>query len=354
VVGAVSLLAEVGLELGTLHLDVRVEAATGSVVGLVGPNGAGKTSLLRAVAGLLPLQRGRVVLDGRPLDDPAAGTWVEPEHRGIGYLPQDHLLFPHLSALDNVAFGPRARGAGRAAARARAQDLLELVGLGDVGGSRPRDLSGGQAQRVALARALAPSPRLLLLDEPLAALDAATRSGLRRDLRRLLVEGGGTHLLVTHDPIEALVLADQLVVVEGGSVVQVGRPEDVARHPRSRWAAELMGMNLIAGVASGTDVRTSGGQVLVVADVTSGDVLLTLRPQAIALHRHRPEGSPRNVWPTVVTGVETAGDRVRVELGAPLPLTAEVTHAALVALRLEVGEAVWASVKATELAVQAA
>jgi molybdate transport system ATP-binding protein len=350
----VSLVADVGLRLGTLALDVRIDAADGGVVGVVGPNGAGKTTLLRAVAGLVPLDRGRIELDGRTLDDPATGTWVEPEDRSIGYVPQDHLLFPHLSALDNVAFGPRARGASRTASRARARELLELVGLADVAGARPRDLSGGQAQRVALARALAPAPRLLLLDEPLAALDAATRSGLRSDLRRLLAEAGGTHLLVTHDPIEALVLADQLVVVEGGAVVQAGRPGDVARHPRSRWAAELMGVNLIPGVATGTDVRTAGGLVLVVADVASGDVLLTLRPHAVALHRSRPEGSPRNVWWTVVTGVETAGDRVRVELGAPLVLTAEVTHAALVALRLEVGEPVWASVKATELAVQPA
>src|SRR4051794_16365182 len=158
------------------------------------------------------------------MDDPAAGTFVVPERRGVGYVFQDYLLFPHLTALENVAFGLRARGVHRREARAAAARWLERLGVGEYAGARPRALSGGQAQRVALARALATEPRLLLLDEPLAALDAATRVEVRAELRRHLATFGGARLLVTHDPVEAMVLADRLVVLEDGRIVQSGRP----------------------------------------------------------------------------------------------------------------------------------
>jgi len=211
-----SLEARVGLRLGRLDLEVELAVGTGELVVLLGPNGAGKTTLLRALAGLVPLDRGRVVLDGAVLEDTAAGAWVPTERRPVGFVFQDYLLFPHLSALENVAFGLRARGLARAEARRRAAAWLDRVGLAAHAAARPRALSGGQAQRVALARAMVGEPRLLLLDEPLAALDAATRAEVRRDLRRHLASFGGTRLLVTHDPLEALALADRLVVLEGG------------------------------------------------------------------------------------------------------------------------------------------
>ena len=337
--------------LGALDLDVALTGAAGEVVALVGPNGAGKTTVLRVLAGLVPLDAGRVVLDGRVLDDPVAGTWVPTERRPIGYVFQDYLLFPHLSARDNVAFGLRSRGAPRAEARRRAGEWLERVGLAELAGAKPRALSGGQAQRVALARALATEPRLLLLDEPLSALDAQTRVQTRRELRRTLAGFGGTRLLVTHDPVEAMVLADRLVVVEEGRVVQTGAPVDVSRHPRSDYVAELVGLNLFRGLAAGVSVRLAPGFDLRTATTASGDVFVAVRPNAVALHTEPPGGSPRNVWAGVVEAIERRGEQVRVRVAGPVPLVAEVTPAAVADLGLDAGAPVWVAIKATDTTV---
>jgi molybdate transport system ATP-binding protein len=346
----VSLEAGLGLTLGTLVLEVELAVATGELVVLLGPNGAGKTTLLRAIAGLVPLDPGRVVLDGDVLEDTAAGTWVPTEQRPVGFVFQDYLLFPHLSALENVAFGLRARGLPKAEARRRAAGWLERVGLATHAGARPRALSGGQAQRVALARAMVGDPRLLLLDEPLAALDAATRTEVRRDLRRHLASFDGTRLLVTHDPLEAMALADRLVVLEGGHITQTGSPAEVSGRPRSRYAAELVGVNLFHGHADGHAVKLPGG-VLVVADDHHGEVFAAVHPHAVALHRQPPEGTPRNVWPGTADALEVVGDRVRVRVSGTVPVVAEVTPAAASELRLADGGPVWATVKATEVTV---
>jgi len=346
----VSLEAGLGLTLGTLVLEVELAVATGELVVLLGPNGAGKTTLLRAIAGLVPLERGRVVLDGDVLEDTAAGTWVPTEQRPVGFVFQDYLLFPHLSALENVAFGLRARGLPKAEARRRAAGWLERVGLATHAGARPRALSGGQAQRVALARAMVGDPRLLLLDEPLAALDAATRTEVRRDLRRHLASFDGTRLLVTHDPLEAMALADRLVVLEGGHITQTGSPAEVSGRPRSRYAAELVGVNLFRGHADGHAVKLPGG-VLVVADDHHGEVFAAVHPHAVALHRQPPEGTPRNIWPGTADALEVVGDRVRVRVSGTVPVVAEVTPAAASELRLADGGPVWATVKATEVTV---
>ena len=346
-----SLEARVELILGQLHLEVDLAVASGELVVLLGPNGAGKTTLLRALAGLVPLDRGRVVLDGRVLEDAEGGEWVPTEHRPIGFVFQDYLLFPHLSALENVAFGLRARGLPKAEARRRAAAWLERVGLAAHAASRPRALSGGQAQRVALARAMAGDPRLLLLDEPLAALDAATRTEVRRDLRRHLASFEGTRLLVTHDPLEAIALADRLVVLEEGKVTQTGTPAEVSGHPRSRYVAELVGVNLYRGQADGRSVRLAGGGTVVAADINYGEVFAAVHPHAVALHRRVPEGTPRNVWAGTADGVEVVGDRVRVQVTGPVPIVAEVTPTAAAELRLADGGQVWASVKATEVTV---
>jgi len=346
----VSLEAGLGLTLGTLVLEVELAVATGELVVLLGPNGAGKTTLLRAIAGLVPLDRGRVVLDGDVLEDTAAGTWVPTEQRPVGFVFQDYLLFPHLSALENVAFGLRARGLPKAEARRRAAGWLERVGLATHAGARPRALSGGQAQRVALARAMVGDPRLLLLDEPLAALDAATRTEVRRDLRRHLASFDGTRLLVTHDPLEAMALADRLVVLEGGHITQTGSPAEVSGRPRSRYAAELVGVNLFHGHADGHAVKLPGG-VLVVADDHHGEVFAAVHPHAVALHRQPPEGTHRNIWPGTADALEVVGDRVRVRVSGTVPVVAEVTPAAASELRLADGGPVWATVKATEVTV---
>jgi molybdate transport system ATP-binding protein len=346
-----SLQARVDLTLGSLHLDVEIEVASGELVVLLGPNGAGKTSLLRALAGLVPLDGGRVVLDGTVLDDVDGRVRVPTERRPIGFVFQDYLLFPHLSALENVAFGLRARGVPKAEARRRAAAWLERVGLADHARSRPRGLSGGQAQRVALARAMVADPRLLLLDEPLAALDAATRGEVRRDLRRHLASFDGTRLLVTHDPLEAMTMADRLVVLEHGRVTQTGTAAEVSGRPRSRYVAELVGVNLYRGKALGTTVELEGGGTLVAADERHGEVFAAVHPHAVALHRREPEGTPRNVWSGTAETLEVVGDRVRVRVVGQVPVVAEVTPAAASELRLADAGPVWASVKATEVRV---
>jgi molybdate transport system ATP-binding protein len=346
-----SLDARVELTLGHLHLDVEIAVATGELVVLLGPNGAGKTTLLRALAGLVPLEGGRVVLDEIVLDDPGKRVRVPTERRPIGFVFQDYLLFPHLSALENVAFGLRARGMARAEARRRAAAWLERVGLGDQARSRPAALSGGQAQRVALARAMVADPGLLLLDEPLAALDAATRSEVRRDLRRHLASFDGTRLLVTHDPLEAMVMADRLVVLENGHVTQAGTAAQVSVQPRSHYVAELVGMNLFRGHAAGHTIELAGGGALVTADGHQGEVFAAVHPHAVALHRRAPEGTPRNVWTGTAETLEVAGDRVRVRVAGQVPIVAEVTSAAAAELRLADGGTVWAAVKATEVNV---
>jgi molybdate transport system ATP-binding protein len=346
-----SLEARVALTLGRLQLEVELAVASGELVVLLGPNGAGKTTLLRALAGLVALDHGRVVLDGRVLDDPAAGLHVPTERRPVGFVFQDYLLFPHLSALENVAFGLRARGLPKAEARRRATAWLERVGLAGHAGARPRALSGGQAQRVALARAMVSDPRLLLLDEPLAALDAATRTAVRRDLRRHLASFDGTRLLVTHDPLEAVALADRLVVLEGGRVTQTGTPQQVSARPRSRYVAELVGVTLFRYHSAGGVVALDGGATLVAAGDHHGEVFAAVHPHAVALHRRAPEGTPRNVWAGTADTLDIVGDRVRARVAGPVPIVAEVTPAAASELRLADGGPVWASVKATEVTV---
>jgi molybdate transport system ATP-binding protein len=340
------------------RLDIALSIKGGEVVALLGPNGAGKTTALRALAGLQPLSAGYITLNGQTLADPDRRMWTPAERRSIGVVFQDYLLFPHLSALENVAFGPRSHGLHRRDARARAAGWLSRVGLAEHARARPRQLSGGQAQRVALARALAVEPALLLLDEPLAALDARTRLDTRAELHRHLAEHPGATLLVTHDPLDALVLADRLVIVEDGAVVQEGDAATITAQPRTDYVARLVGLNLYRGRAW----RGEAGQhtvhigpdfALTVADPAQGEVFVAFPPAAVALHTHRPDGSPRNTWPAVVTGIQRHGDNVRVQLAGPAGVTAaaDVTPAAVGALRLDPGQQVWAAVKATETRV---
>jgi molybdate transport system ATP-binding protein len=345
-----SLDARVGLQLGTLDLDAEIAAGEGETVAILGPNGAGKTTLLRALAGLLALDRGRVALDGTVLDD-GARTFLPPERRPVGVVFQDYLLFPHLSVLDNVAFGLRARRVSRRDARARAASALERVGLADRAGVKPRELSGGQAQRVALARAMATEPRLLLLDEPLAALDQAARGAVRRDLRRQLAGFAGVRVLVTHDPLDAAALADDLVILEHGRVVQTGSFLDVSARPRSPYVAELVGVNLLRGRGDGDHVALASGATLVVPGAGTGEVLAVVHPRAVSLHTEPPGGSPRNVAVGRVAGIEPLGDRVRVRVDGPVPLVSEITTGALAELGLVDGSPVHTAVKATDITV---
>ena len=343
--------ATIVLDRGTLNLDARLAVHPGETVALLGPNGAGKTTLLRALAGLQPLTGGRVSLADCVLEDPVAGVRTAPEDRPIGVVFQDYLLFPHLTVLENVAFGLRSRGTARPEARRRAHDWLERVGLADRAAVKPRELSGGQAQRVALARALATDPGLLLLDEPLSALDARARVEVRRELRRHLGSFEGVRLLVTHDPVEAIALASTLIVLEEGRIVQSGTPADVSERPRSSYVADLVGVNLYRGTGAGGRVELADGGHLRAASAVAGDVFALVHPRAVSLHRREPEGTPRNVWPGRAEHLDREGDRVRVRVGGQVPIVAEITPAAAAELDLAGGGPVWVSVKATEVQV---
>ncbi|NRQ36807.1 ABC transporter ATP-binding protein, partial [Nonomuraea sp. NN258] len=323
--------AHLVVERASFRLDLALDVAPGEVVALLGPNGAGKTTALRALAGLEPLASGFIELDGGHLHP------LGPADRPVGVVFQDYLLFPHLSALENVAFGLRSRGVPKREARRAAREWLDRMGLGDHAEARPRQLSGGQAQRVALARALAVQPRLLLLDEPLAALDAHTRLEIRAGLRRRLADFDGACVLVTHDALDAMVLADRLVVIEEGRVVQEGPPGEVARRPRTDYVARLVGLNLYRGEAEGHLVRLAHDVVLRAREEASGAVFVAFPPSAVALYRSRPNGTPRNLWEGRIDGMEPHGDNVRVHLDGPLSVSADITAAALADLDLGPG-----------------
>jgi molybdate transport system ATP-binding protein len=351
-----SLHADVVLEREAFRLVADLTVEPGEVLGVVGPNGAGKSTLLRILAGLLAVTSGRVSVGGQVWDDASSSRFVPAADRCVGLVFQDYRLFPHLSVLDNVAFSARARGARRRVARSEATAILERFALTELARRRPGELSGGQAQRVALARALASSPRLLLLDEPLAALDARTRLEIRTELRRRLTGFEGPSIVVTHDPLEALVLADRILVLEEGRVVQQGSPSEVASRPATDYVARLMGLNLYPGrlvdPAAGR-VDLDGGGTLFVADARELDIgaaaLVVLAPSAIELHARRPEaGSARNVWPGTVGGIELLTDRVRVAITGEPDALVDVTPAAVADLRLAAGHEVWLSAKATE------
>lgn len=347
--------ADITLTRGGFQLVVEVAVATGGLVAVVGPNGAGKSTLLRVLAGLEPVEEGRVVLDGLIVDEPAAGTWVPPERRSVGAVFQRPLLIPHLSALDNVAFPLRAGGVRRGEARKQAAGWLERMGAGSCGGRRPATLSGGQAQRVALARALVRGPRVLLLDEPLAAVDAEGRAGFRRELRGCLEQFGGVRLMVTHDPAEALSFASQVIVIEGGRVTQAGAPAELRSRPATPYVAALVGVNTFAGNLRSGCVEIEGGAALVTASegvTPSREVTAIVHPRAVSIHRERPQGSPRNVWEATVVGLFLHNGIVRVQLTGVVPLVSDLTPAAVSELGLAPGVGVWASVKATEVEVQ--
>lgn len=344
-----SLAAHVRLQRGALDLHVDLAVDSGDLIAVLGPNGAGKSTLLRALAGLTPLAAGRVVLDGQVMEETTAGIRVPPEQRSIGVVFQDYLLFPHLTAVENVAFGLRVRGRSRRAAHSGALEWLERVGLADHADAKPAALSGGQAQRVALARALAIEPRMLLLDEPLSALDVRTRTEVRRTLQRHLEAFDGIRILVTHDPLEAMALAAHLVVLENGREVQKGTPAEVAERPRSAYVADLVGVNLLRGQAMQDHVELSDGGLLTAPGAGAGEVYVVIHPRAVALHRRRPEGTPRNVWLGQIAGLDVEGPRVRVRVNGAIPIVAEVTPAAVVDLHLDQGGQVWVSVKATEV-----
>ena len=328
-------------------LEVAFEVAPGETVALLGPNGAGKSTTLSVLAGLLRPDAGRVVVDGDELTGPR--RWVPPHARRTALLAQDPLLFPHLSVVDNVAFGPRSTGAGRREAHATAEHWLSEVDASHLAGRKPHELSGGQAQRVAVARALAADPKVLLLDEPMAALDVAVAPALRQLLGRVLADR--TTVIVTHHVLDALLLADRVVVMDGGRVAEQGPASVVLSRPRSAFAARFAGLNLVAGTATAHGVRRADGTIV---HGTPGaeppregePAVAVFRPSAVAVHREPPGGSPRNAFPVRITELEPLGDLVRVRAA---DLAADVTVTSVAELALAPGLEVTFVVKATEV-----
>ncbi|MFF9851116.1 ABC transporter permease [Streptomyces litmocidini] len=338
-----------------LHAEVTgftrltLDAEPGTTIAVVGPNGAGKTTLLRALLSLTPRAHARLTLGAVDV------TGLPPHRRRVAWVPQDGALFPHMTALANTAYGLRSQGVPRAGARREAQAWLDRLGVGHLGHRKPSQLSGGQAQRVALARALAARPRLLVLDEPLAALDQTTRAHVRHTLRTHLARFGGVCLIVTHDPVEAVSLADRVLVLDDGRALQDGSPAEVTRHPRSPWVARMLGRNAWPGTTTAEGLALDGGGTLVAADPPSPGVpaLAIVAPEAVSVHREKPAGSPRNVWPGTVREITTSGSRLRVLITSDTApdLVAEVTPQAAAELGLADGVSVWTSVKATETTV---
>lgn len=359
-VGRPSLQAELVVRHAGFTLDTGLELAAGEVTALLGPNGSGKTTALRALAGLIRLDAGRIGLRWpQPVE---TSTWADegihlpPQDRHVGLVLAEHLLFPHLTLLENVAFGPRSRGVPGAEAQARARHELAEVGMAQLADRRPGQVSSGQAQRAALARALASDPVLLLLDEPLSALDPQTRSATRSTLAHRLADFAGLTLMVTHDPLDALTLADRLVFLQDGRTVQAGTPAEVVTRPRTPYVASVVGLNLLRGTARhgrSLEVEVDGARVITAEEPDAApagtQLWVVLNPEAISLFPDRPAGSARNCWPVTVGQVTMTGQRARVGLTGPVPLTAEITAASVAQLRVEPGRRLWAAVKATDL-----
>jgi len=338
--------------LGDLRLDVQLKVEPGECLALAGPSGAGKTSVLRVAAGLLRPADGRVDANGETWLDTARGIDVPPDRRRCGYVFQDYALFPHLNAWQNVAYP--LRGRARRERRSRSLELLDRFGLADRAEARPRTLSGGERQRVAVARALARKPEVLLLDEPLSALDARTRAGAARELAAVLRDSEAPALLVTHDFAEAAQLGHRVGVIDQGRVVQEGTPSELATTPRSAFVADFTGAVVLTGTARGgadglTHVELDGGGTVASTDRGDGAVAVSVYPWEITveLASDEPHGSAQNWLPAEVLSITTVGNRVRLGLAGPQPLVAEITLASAERLQLRPGAKVTAAWKAS-------
>ncbi len=343
-------------------LDVELAVAAGEVVAVLGPNGAGKSTTLHLIAGLLRPDDGLVRCGSRVLTDTAAGVFVPAHARRIGVLLQDPSLFPHMSVAANVAFGPRSQGEGRRAASDAARRWLRHVGAEELADRSPRQLSGGQAQRVAVARALASEPDVLLLDEPLAGLDVAAAAAVRTLLRDVLARDGRAALLITHDLVDVLLLADRVIVLEGGRVVEQGPVSQVLAAPRSAFAARLAGVNLVNGVIGddGALHAVDGARWFGAGhDLAAGArAVAVFRPSAVAVYREPTHGSPRDTVAVTIADVDASGPAVRVRGGdqadgAP-GLAADITAEAAAEVGVDVGQQVYFTVKAQEVSLHPA
>src|SRR5438128_2067054 len=343
--------ADVALRLARLHVRASLQVAE-ETLAVVGPSGSGKTTVLRAIAGLAWPDEGRVELGGGTLFDSTAGVDLPPERRHVGLVFQDYALFPHLSVAANVAYGLRAVGVARGETTRRTGEALDRFGIGALAGARPGTLSGGERQRVALARAVVTEPAALLLDEPLSALDAATRSRVAAELAVHLREFRLPTILVSHDFADVVGLADRIAVMEAGRVVQTGTASQVLGTPASPFVAAVTGVNFFTGTAGArgdlTAVASSDGEATVLStDREDGPVGVVVYPWEVAISTERPEGSPLNTLAGPIRRVAAVGNRVRVTVGSRPPVVAEITEESAARLRLGPGVPVVATWKAT-------
>jgi len=344
--------AQLEKRVGGLQVRVSLQVAEGQTMAIVGPTGCGKTTTLMMIAGLMRPDRGRITFNGHTLFDSEKEIDVPPERRNIGVVFQSHALFPHLSVFDNVAYGLRARGFPRREIERKVESITSVLGLKDLAQRRPRELSGGESQRVALARALVFDPPVLMLDEPLAALDLQTRHEVRRELRQVLRRFGKTTIVVTHDPIDALTLGSTICVLENGEVRQVGDRHALLAEPKSQFVAQFMGVNFFRGIARSvtgeglTEVEVAGQKVFT-AERVSGETALTFLPSEVTVAREPPRGSALNVFRGEVSEIIPLGDRVRLSVDAGIPIVAEITAHSFASLAVSEASPVYVAFKAT-------
>jgi molybdate transport system ATP-binding protein len=343
----------VSAQLKSRGFDVDLTVETGETLAILGPNGAGKSTLFDVLAGLVRPDSGSARLDEEVLFDLGPGstnTWLPPFSRGISLLSQQALLFPRMTVLDNVAFGPRSAGAGRQESRRRAAAWLDRVDAAEFALRKPAQLSGGQAQRIAVGRALAADPRLLLLDEPMAALDVTVAPALRRMLRLVLADH--TTVLVTHDVLDAFTLADRVAVMHEGRIIEIGETREVFERPRSAFTAALVGLNLITGTRTSHGLRTAKGLELRAAPnsaIANGVAVgATIPPGALTLETAHGDDAGRDYIEAAVIDLEPRGDLIRVSTGFAF---ADVAPAAVASLDLVPGSPVWVGYSPSDVTV---
>jgi molybdate transport system ATP-binding protein len=345
-------------KLREFDLEIGFDVRPAETLVIIGPSGCGKTTMLNMVAGLTEPDEGSIVLGGRTLWDGARAVHVSVEKRNTGYVFQDFALFPHMTVMENVAYGLRARKGRNREIPKRVGEVLSLFGIGHLRDRRPGNLSGGERQRVALARAIACDAEILLLDEPLGSLDAQTRNRVRGEMQRLLRLVQRIVIMVTHDYVDALTFGDRICVVERGQVLQIGDRQELLRHPRSRFVAELTGVNFYEGTVDAsredglTEIRVGDTRLHAVCDQQeAGDTMVAFFPSDVTLSRQPPSTSAQNVFSSRVEEIVHMGDKVRLALNGALPMCAEITADSLDALALSAGDTVHASVKATAIKI---
>jgi molybdate transport system ATP-binding protein len=355
----VALQMQLRVRRGDFVLDAALQVRQGEILALLGPNGSGKSTLLGALAGLIPLESGTVRVAGRTISDTDRRVAVPPEHRGVGLLGQEPLLFPHLSAIDNVAFGRQSQGVRRPDARAEAVGWLSAVGLDGLGNRKSSQLSGGQQQRVAIARALAAQPRVLLLDEPLAAVDVPTASVLRQLLRERLAATGTAAIFVTHDVLDAIVVADRVAILQEGRIVETGPTQRVLGAPRTRFVAALAGVNLVTGVLERdgslrtADGRRFSGRFLGDQPAPGATVSAVFRPAALRVTLAPGHAMESNSWNARVAALEPSSGGIRIRLAGDPDIVAEISPVDVAEQAINVGSDVRVSVAEADVALRA-